>query len=151
MKFINEVNDETIRKAIVVLLKDFSDFDFLNSLVDVRFNHTNDSGRGVARNTIDWEDTEPTIYIKPYKTVYPWSKVIGHAERIGDTAIYIIYVNTRKLDLPLKDRVMNFRHEIFHFQGYKHDGNKANAYNLKTVPYLGSALFVKFLESVGKL
>jgi hypothetical protein len=147
MYVVNEVNDETVRKAILIVLKNFTEEEFLNSLVGVRFNHTTDTGGDVVVSTLRFKQTVPLITIKPYKTFLSWSKVIGYA----DSKKLIIYINTRKLDLPLKDRVMNIRHEIFHLQGYHHRGNRADAYNLMTVPYLGAALFVKWLENNGRL
>jgi len=142
MKIINEVNHETVREACRLVGASFKHNDFLNSLLDINFNFTPESGYEVAKNT---EVFEGTVYVKPYTTFSPWSKVIGYAQ--GNT----IYVNTRKLDLPLKDRVENIRHEIFHLQGYAHKGNRVTEFNLKTVPYLGASLFVKYLESVGKV
>ena len=141
MKIINEVNHETIREACRLVGTSFKNNDFLNSLLDVTFNFTTENGYEVAKNT---EVFEGTVYVKPYKTFSPFSKVIGYAK--GNT----IYINTRKLDLPLKDRVENLRHECFHIQGYSHKGNRVTEYNLKTVPYLGANLFVKYLESTGR-
>lgn len=142
MKIINEVNNETVREACRLVGASFKHNDFLNSLLDINFNFTPESGHEVAKNT---EVFEGTVYVKPYTTFSPWSKVIGYAQ--GNT----IYVNTRKLDLPLKDRVENIRHEIFHLQGYSHKGNRVTEFNLKTVPYLGASLFVKYLEGIGKV
>jgi hypothetical protein len=34
---------------------------------------------------------------------------------------------------------------------YSHKGNRVTAYNLKTVPYLGSKLFVEYLVKKGVL
>jgi hypothetical protein len=142
MKIINEVNHETVREACRIVGASFKHNDFLNSLLDINFNFTHESGYEVAKNT---EVFEGIVYVKPYTTFSPWSKVIGYAQ--GNT----IFVNTRKLDLPLKDRVENIRHEIFHLQGYSHKGNRVNAYNLQTVPFKAAAIFVKYLESIGKL
>lgn len=142
MKIINEVNNEIVRQACGLVEANFKNSDYLNSLINVKFNFTHESGYEVAKNT---EVFEGTVYVKPYTTFSPWSKVIGYAK--GNT----IYINTRKLDLPLKDRVENLRHELYHLQGYSHKGNRVTEYNLKTVPYLGASLFVKYLESVGKI
>jgi hypothetical protein len=142
MKIINEVNNETVREACRLVQEHFKDDAIKELYRDLKFNHTTSFGMDIYWNTYDFSQT---VYVKPYKTFSPFSKVIGHAK--GNT----IYVNTRKLGLPLKDRVENIRHEIFHLQGYSHKGNRVTEYNLKTVPYLGANLFVKYLESIGKL
>lgn len=142
MKIINEVNNETVRQACRLVEANFKSNSYLNSLISVKFNFTNDSGYEVAKNT---EVFEGTIYVKSYTTFSPWSKVIGYAK--GNT----IHINTRKLDLPLKDRIENIRHEIFHLQGYSHNGNRVTEFNLKTVPYLGANMFAKFIEVSGKI
>lgn len=142
MRIINEVNHETVREACRLVQEHFIKDEFLLMLYPLNFQYTKESGATIAWNTHEFSQT---VYVKPYKTFSPWSKVIGYAK--GNT----IYVNTRKLDLPLKDRVENLRHEIFHLQGYSHKGNRVTEYNLKTVPYLGANLFVKYLESIGKI
>lgn len=142
MKIINEVNNETVREACRLVQENFRDPNFLLILVDTQFYHTTDWGRLIANNTTMFNHV---VYVKPYKTWSPFSKVIGYAKN------NTIYINTRKLDLPLKDRVENIRHEIFHLQGYSHKGNRVTEYNLKTVPFLGANLFMKYLESIGKI
>lgn len=142
LKIINEVNNETVREACRLAQEHFRDAALKELFRGVKFNHTNSFGMDIYWNTYDFKET---VYVKPYKTFSPWSKVIGYAK---DNTIY---VNTRKIDLPLKDRVENLRHEIFHLQGYSHKGNRVTEYNLKTVPYLGANLFVKYLESIGKI
>ena len=138
MKIINEVNNEIVRQACRLVEANFKNNDYLNSLINVKFNFTHESGYEVAKNT---EVFEGRVYVKPYTTFSPWSKVIGYAK--GNT----IYINTRKLDLPLKDRIENIRHEIFHLQGYSHDGNRVTEFNLKTVPYLGANMFANFIDT----
>lgn len=142
MKIVVEMNDKTILEAVRLVTMHFKDKSLKDFFSDVKFNHTDDYGLDVYWNTFDFNQI---VYVKPYKTFSPWSKVIGYAQ--GQT----IYVNTRKLDLPLKDRIENLRHELYHLQGYSHKGNRVTAYNLGTVPFKGAALFVKYLESVGKL
>jgi predicted metallopeptidase len=138
-----EINDETIRKAASLVMEHYKDEEFL---VNVRatgsFNHTKDRGNSIADKIID---SNLEITIKPYKTFSPWSKVIGYAK--GN----VIYVNTRKFDLPLKDRVENIFHEFLHTLRYSHKGNRVTAYNLRSVPYAVSSMFVKYLESIGKV
>jgi hypothetical protein len=142
MKIINEVDHETVREACRLVENHFKDWEFCERIKDTKFNHTSQNGEMISQETFYFKKT---VHVKPYKTFSPWSKVIGYAQ--GNT----IYINTRKLDLPLKDRVENIRHEIFHLQGYAHKGNRVTEYNLKTVPYLGANLFVKYLESIGKI
>lgn len=136
------MNDKTILEAVRLVTMHFKDSEYFKTLRGVIFNHTKDDALFIEENTMA---LDKIVYVKPYKTFSTWSKVIGYAQ--GNT----IYVNTRKLDLPLKDRIENIRHEIFHLQGYSHKGNRVTEYNLKTVPYLGANLFVKYLESIGKI
>jgi hypothetical protein len=142
MKIINEVNNETVRQACRLVQDNFFSDGFLISLEDKKFNYTDDDFFDITKNT---KSFNKTVYVKPYTSLSPWSKVIGYAT---DNTIYI---NTRKLNLPLKDRIENIRHEIFHLQGYSHKGNRVTEFNLKTVPFKGASLFVKYLESVGKV
>ena len=142
MKIINEVSNEIVRQACGLVQLHFKDKGLKDFFSDVKFNHTDDYGLDVYWNTFDFNQI---VYVKPYTSLSPWSKVIGYAT---DNTIYI---NTRKLDLPLKDRVENIRHEIFHLQGYSHKGNRVTEYNLRTVPFKGANLFVKYLESIGKI
>lgn len=136
------MNDKVILEAVRLVTMHFKDVEYFKTLRGLRFNYANDDALLIEQNAMAFNEI---IYVKPYTTFSPWSKVIGYAR--GN----VIYVNTRKLDLPLKDRVENIRHEIFHLQGYSHKGNRATEYNLKTVPYLGANLFVKYLESIGKI
>jgi len=141
MRFEIFINDPIIHKAANIVETHYKDQAFLNILCGVeRFNFTYHSGVHVAANIAS---SELKIQIKPYTSLSPWSKVIGYAT---DNTIYI---NTRKLDLPLKDRIENIRHEIFHLQDYSHKGNRVTEFNLRTVPYLGASLFVKYLKSIG--
>lgn len=142
MKIINEVNNETVRQACGLVQLHFKDKALKDFFNDVKFNHTEDYGLDVYWNTFDFNKI---VYVKPYTSLSPWSKVIGYAT---DNTIYI---NTRKLGLSLKDRIENIRHEIFHLQGYSHKGNRVTKFNLNTVPYFGASLFVKYLENIGKV
>lgn len=134
--------DERIALASKLVMDHYKDMAFLERLALIQsFNHTKDSGAHVAlrilRANID-------IVIKPYKTFSPWSKVIGHAK--GNT----IYVNTRKLDLPLEDRVANIMHEALHLLGYSHKGNRVTEYNLGSVPYKVSKMFSEYVMSLSR-
>ena len=143
MKIIIEMQGETIRKAASLVMEHYKDPGFLVNLGAIHnFNHTNDTGYELGRKIYN---SDMTMTIKPYSTFSPWSKAIGYAS--GNT----IFVNVRKLDLSLKDRIENLFHESMHLLGYSHKGNRVNEYNLKTVPYLGANLFVKYLESIGKI
>ncbi len=142
MKFTIELQNETIRKAAELVMRHYNDKEFLTLLYVEKFLHTSHDGFTIAHNV---RNAKLGMTIKPYKTFSPWSNVIGYAT--GNT----IFVNTRKLDLPLKDRVENLFHEPMHLLGYSHKGNRVNAYNLQTVPYKAAAIFVKYLESIGKL
>lgn len=126
--------------------KHYHDIAFYNSIKDEKFNGIK-TINSITGAFVYWEKLllSSVVYVKPYKSWSPWSRVIGYAK--GDT----IFVNTRKLDLPLKDRVENIRHEIFHREGFSHNGNRVTAHNLQTVPFKGASLFVKYLERIGVL
>jgi hypothetical protein len=143
MKITIEMQGETIRKAASLLMEHYKDPEFLFNLGVVQtFNHTNDSGYALGKNIYN---SDLAITIKPYSTFSPWSNVIGYAH--GNT----IFVNVRKIDLPLKDRIQNLFHESMHLIGYSHKGNRVNAYNLQTVPYKAALMFIRYLESIGKV
>ena len=143
MKFEIFINDRVIHKAANIVETHYKDQAFLNILCGIeKFNFTYHSGVHVAANIAA---SELKIQIKPYKTWNPYSNVIGYASKD------MIFVNTRKLNLPLKDRVENFFHEPMHLLGYSHKGNSVNAFNLGTVPYKTASMFVKYLESIGVL
>lgn len=146
MKIINSVNDKTVKQACEIVEKYYYDVGFFDSIKNEKFNDVKaiNSITGVEVYVMSLRPNA-VVYVKPYKTFSPWSRVIGYAK--GDT----IFVNTRKLDLPLKDRVENIRHEIFHREGFSHNGNRVTAHNLQTVPYKGASLFVKYLERIGAL
>ncbi len=143
MKFNIKMDDKTIRQAAALVERHYDDYKFLDLVSNsTSFNYTKDRGFVVADKIFNGIIG---MNIVPYKTWSPWSKVIGYAK--GNT----IYVNTRKLDLPLKDRVENFMHEPLHLLGYSHKGNSNNEFNRNTVPYRVASVFVKYLESIGKL
>jgi hypothetical protein len=143
MRFEIFINDPVIHKAANLVESHYRDEAFLKLLCGVdSFNYTNDHGIDVA---VKISGSNLKMQIKSYKTWSIFSKVIGYASK--DT----IFVNTRKLNLPLKDRVENFFHEPMHLLGYSHKGNSVNAFNLGTVPYKTASMFVKYLESTGVL
>ena len=143
MKFEIFINDNVIHKAANLVETHYKDQAFLNILCGVeKFNFTYHSGVHVAANIAA---SELKMQIKLYKTWNPYSKVIGYA---SDNTIY---VNERKLNLSLKDRVENFFHESLHTLGYSHKGKTNNEFNRGTVPYKVAEIFVKYLESIGKL
>ena len=143
MKFNIFINDKTIHEAAEIVHNHYKSARFLDSVYFSKpFNLCRSTPPMVAAEILK---ADIIMDIVPYKTKWPWSKVIGYAS--GDT----IYVNTRKLDLPLADRVENFMHEGLHLLGYSHKGNTNNEFNRGTVPYAVSALLVKYLKSIGKL
>ena len=146
MKIINSVNDNTVQQACAIVEKYYHSIDFYDSIKDEKFNGIK-TINSITGASVYWDKLLfiSVVYVKPYKTWSPWSRVIGYAK--GNT----IFVNTRKLDLPLKDRVENARHEIFHREGFSHNGNRVTAHNLQTVPFKGASLFVKYLERIGVL
>lgn len=142
MKIYNQVNNEDIRKASLIVMKHFLDKEFLDRVEAVdRFNYTEHSPLEVS---LRLKAVVPflEIYIKPYKTLNPFSRVIGYAQ--SNT----IFVNTRKIDLPYYERVENIAHETLHLCGYKHRGNYVNAFNLKTVPYMVGSIFKNYVVDI---
>lgn len=140
MNFEIEIDDKTIYEAARLVVNHSVDRKFLEKVSAIKnFNHTNDNGIDVA---LKLRVFNPTIIIRPYTTANPWSKVIGYAQ--GN----VIFVNTRKLDLPLNNRVENFMHEALHVMGYSHSGNSVTTYNLGTVPYKIAALFREYIEEL---
>jgi hypothetical protein len=116
-------------------MRHFGDADFYRQIEAIpRFNHTTASPLEVSLHLF-YALPKLEITIKPYKSKLPWSKAIGYAE--GST----VWVNTRKLYLPIYDRVENIMHEATHLCGYSHDGNRVTAYNLGTVPYRVASIF----------
>lgn len=137
MRFNIFLNDETILEAAALCELHYIEPGFLNSLCSVEsFNFTKDNGSDVADKIFN---SELEINIRPYRTKLPWSKVIGYAK--GNT----IFVNTRKLDLSLEDRVCNLFHEYLHLLGYSHNGNRVSEFNNGTVPYKVSKMFSEFV------
>lgn len=121
-------------------MKYATDSEFYRHLVYTAedFNHTDKTVAEVA-NDLQVKMVGLKVKVIPYKTWNPWSSVVGHAK--GGT----IYVNTRKLDLTLQDRIANLFHEATHLCGYSHRGNTPSAYNNATVPYLASRVFAAYV------
>lgn len=144
MKILCEINDPVIKRACYLVETHYADYEFGELLKGVSFNYTPLTGDAVFL-TYKKELDGRIVKVTPYQTWNPWSAVVGYAQ--DDT----IFVNTRKLYLPLADRVENIFHETTHLAGFSHKGNRVNEFNLKTVPYQSASLFVNFLKSKGLL
>jgi hypothetical protein len=144
MKFLVEINDPIVKRAAHIVETHYADPEFRKLLDGIRFNHTTFIGTQCF-DIMGMNLKDAVVKILSYKTFNPWSNVIGYS--IDDD----IFVNTRKLHLPLQDRVENIWHELSHVAGFSHNGNRVTEYNLKTFPYLGSSIFVKYLKSIGVL
>ncbi|MBA3756638.1 MAG: hypothetical protein H0X02_10580 [Nitrosomonas sp.] len=145
MNFRIEIDDPVIYEAARIVAEHYKDYKFLERVRTIpHFNHTSHSGVTVSK-VID--NAQVFVIIRPYKTWNPWSSAIGYASG------KVIYVNTRKLNLPLMDRVENFLHEPLHLLGYSHKGNYVTPFNLETVPYKVAAVFRQYIEDLkdGKL
>lgn len=141
MKISVEMNDETVRRAASIVMKHYKDKEFCDRLSNVsQFNHTHLPSHVVAGHLYGTADGLE-IKIVSFKSVNPWSRSVGCAK--GNT----IFVNTRK-NLDLISRVENIYHEAAHLMGFSHKGNYVTAYNLKTVPYLASAIFAKYVSEI---
>lgn len=135
----NTINHPTLQHSALLFMRHYRDDEFLALVKNVsHFNHTADIGLVVADKIAN---AKIDIKIVGYKTFSPWSSVVGHAN--GNT----IFVNTRKINLPLGDRVENLMHETAHILGYSHKGNYVTMYNLRTVPYLLGGMFSKYVLS----
>lgn len=141
MKIYNESGDENVRKACMMLMKHSQDIQFLKRIQNVtKFNHTLMEPNYVASVLFTYSEV-CEITVKNYKTVNPWSRVLGYAE--GNT----IYINERKT-LNAIERAGNLYHEFCHLAGFNHDGNRPTKYNLLTVPYLCGNMFEKYLKEI---
>jgi hypothetical protein len=133
IKIAVNIDNEKLKTAVALIIKHYRDKSFMDELMKVKtFNHTKDSGADVAHKLLE---ASIEITVMPYRTWNIFSKVVGHAQGT------VIFVNTRKLDLPIEERVENLMHETLHIIGYSHQGNYVNKYNLGTVPYAVSRLF----------
>jgi hypothetical protein len=141
MKISMHFNHPVTREACRLVMMHYQDKAFLELITQEKFNHTlSDSFTVSQRLKSLMFGLE--IEVELYKTINPWSNVIGYAE--GST----IYVNSRKLNLPLWDRVENIYHEATHLCGFSHKGNSPDKYNLQTVPYKASNIFAKYLKGI---
>lgn len=109
---------------------------YQNIVVKKDFTFTKDEGPKVsqtlrleAKQAFEVDDIE----VRPYRTRWPWSSVIGYSD--GEN----IYINMRKInDLDIADYVGNLVHEFCHHAGYGHGDNNINKdtdRKLKSVPY----------------
>ena len=134
-----EVDNEIVKKACELVEMHYKDEEFLKVMDSTTFNMPGMKYSYVVKNS------SIEISVKSYRTRNPFSSVVGYFD--GKT----IWVNTRKIDMPLEDRTANIWHELSHAMGWQHKGNRVTEFNLKTVPYLGSKLFVDYLKQKGVL
>jgi hypothetical protein len=140
MKIHVEVDCGIIKASAILVEKHCNDNEFFDSLLKVqKFNHTKLPTPQICE--VLFSKTAMDIYIKPYKSVNPFSAAIGYAE--GN----VIYANIRKLDsIDLYERIQNIYHEYCHLAGFSHDGNRPTPYNLGSVPYLAGRLFAEYVK-----
>jgi len=137
MKIDNQVSDPTVQQACKLVEKHYKDRSFLKLVKGVsQYNHTRDTAAMVADKI---KDSQLQIFVKSYTSKNPWSLAIGYAK--GNE----IFLNTRKMDLPLGERAGNIMHEAMHLLGYTHRGNRPNTYNKGTVPYKVGNLFGEYV------
>lgn len=144
MRIYKRVNDPVVIKA-TVLVETYYDYPgFLKVIEDSKFTNTSDNGIAIA-DKIAQNNKE--YFIDSFTSINPWSKSIGHFDK------ETYWLNSRKLHaLNLEERTANIFHEICgHGNGYQHKGNRVTVYNLETVPYKASRLFVRFLKEKGLL
>jgi hypothetical protein len=142
MKIYVEINDENIRKAASIVMKHYKDKEFLDRIRNVSSFYFTDNSPEIVAQRLPAIMDHLEIYVRPYKTLNPFSKAIAHAK--GNE----IFINTRKLYFPFIDRVENIYHEATHLCGYSHNGNRATSENLKSVPYLSASIFASHIKSI---
>lgn len=145
MKIINQINNDTIKRAVWLVNEHYQDSMFLLRLMNEKsFNYTKDSGAQIASRIARCNSK---FYVVPYIHWNPFSKTLGHFESPN----YI--VNMRKVNaLNLRERTKNVFHECLgHGLGYSHKGNYVTDFNLGTFPYKGSEMFVQYLVDIGAL
>jgi hypothetical protein len=142
MKIYLEINDENVRRAASIVMKHYADSDFLEKIASVeKFNNTLLSPKEIAKLLPTYMHTM-VVNVVPYKSFNPFTSAIGYAE--GNK----IFINTRRLDLSVMDRVQNLYHESCHIVGFTHRGNRPNIYNLHTVPYRAANIFMNHVREI---
>lgn len=143
MEFDVRLDHPIIKLSADLTAKHCQDALFFKNLLKVKkFNHTKLSTIEVIQK-LGHEAQKVSIVIEGYKTLNPWSKVIGHAQ--GST----IYINTRKIDeLDVFQRCANIYHEFTHLAEFSHDGNRVTWYNNESVPYKTAKIFEQYLRSI---
>lgn len=140
MKIICELSHYTTRQACDIVEKHCMDSAFYFLVLKERFNMAG------TEEIVRRLKVPKTFYVKSYTVWNPFSRVIGHFD--GDTC----YLNTRKMERPLQDIVETIFHECLgHGIGFSHNGNYVTQYNLKTWPFKGANMFVKYCKSIGAL
>lgn len=139
MKYVLKVNDENIRKACSLVMKHYSDREFVLRVINHgKYNHNDKSPDQVAKDLIN---CNIEIKVDYYKSLNPFSMAIAYAK--SDT----IYFNKRKF-FPVIDRVETIMHESLHLMGYTHRGNYVTSYNLGTVPYKVANIFANYIMEI---
>lgn len=145
MKIKVEMADPIIAHAARLVIIHCTDKDFISMVANhPKYNHTDLTPLQVSQELLKLDDL--TVTIRPWKPLWAWSKAIARA----DYNNAVIEFNVRKTG-TLQDRVETIFHECAHLVGFTHDGNYVTPYNLFTVPYYASALFVRHLKNIGAL
>jgi hypothetical protein len=142
MKINVEINDDVIRRAASAVIKHYKDEEFLRRIKNVSSFYFTDQSPEVVAQRLPAAMDRLEIYIRPYKSMNPFSRAIAHAK--GNE----IFINTRKLNFPYIDRVETIFHEASHLCGYSHNGNRPTSDNLRSVPYLAAALFSRYIQEL---
>jgi hypothetical protein len=145
MMFINKTGSPKIDLAIKfvteMLVEEFEDrTSFINFYQNIKvkkdFTFTKDEGTKVAevlKAEANQAFQTDDIEVRPYRTKWPWSSVIGYSD--GEN----VYINMRKINsLSISDYVGNLVHEFCHHAGYGHGDNNISRNTerkLKSVPY----------------
>lgn len=136
-----KIPDLSVRMAAHYVYLHHQDPEFLKRIRSVKeFTHTKLHPIEVSK-AIELNIIKLKIPIVGYKTVNPWSKAIGYAKN------GTIFINERK-SFGVLDRAETILHETLHLIGFSHNGNRVTNYNLQSVPYLASNIFVNYLKEI---
>lgn len=137
-----ELSDPIISQAARIVISHHKDPEFLDLIANVaKYNHTSMTSVQVSNEMAKLNDLNITI--KPWRPLWWRSNAIARAS-YKDA---VIEFNVYKIG-SLQDRVETILHEATHLIGFTHDGNYVTPYNLGTVPYLASAIFIKYLKKI---
>lgn len=151
MKFNVLINDNKLRQACQIVQHHCCDTEFLQMIQSEKsYNSTDSSPVAVAVELAGMKRLN--VVVKYYRPWYLISSAISRWKTYGEYSGVIEYNKGKNISAyKLDDLVENIYHECCHGIGFKHNGNYVNEDTLNSVPYKASAIFVKYLKSIGVL